>query len=159
MNERPVAKQAPRFAQSLAAPRLHPDMKRYGKAKIVAAFVSRMHFMISLPWQSNDSDRDHCLVNVHANLLFLLHKRRSFGSLRSDQSQPAAKLAPFLYCVKSRSATIKIYTTHKTGIQGYLTKMHVPDRTHNQAHPHTQPRRDFFALSAFSNRSEERDGS
>src|SRR5438552_18191670 len=42
-------------------------------------------------------------MNVHADILFLTHKRRSFSlGWRCEQSQPIAKVGAFLYCVRSR---------------------------------------------------------
>src|ERR1039457_3434677 len=44
----------------------------------------------------HDGNRDRCLVNIHANILFLLHNGAPFGKLWSEQSQLTAKWAPFI---------------------------------------------------------------
>jgi hypothetical protein len=44
-------------------------------------------------------NRNGGLMNVHADILFLIHKGAPFARLVIQHSQPIAKVGAFLYCV------------------------------------------------------------
>jgi hypothetical protein len=44
-------------------------------------------------------NRDGGLMNIHTDILFLIHKGAPFARLLIQHSQPIAKVGAFLYCV------------------------------------------------------------
>src|SRR5271170_1020878 len=57
----------------------------------------------------HDGNRDRCLVNIHANILFLFHNGAPFGRWWSNQSHPTSKWAPFILRAMAWLRHLRLY--------------------------------------------------